>query len=259
MKDNNIIYSDQDFIVINKPSGISAHPVRNKMPLASAIPPAAGWISNVARGGDIVREKTVTDFLLEKFPEIRTVGDEPEIRPGLAHRLDKDTSGVMIAARNQKSFMALKELFKKGQMEKTYLAIVCGRLREKTGIVNLPIGRVVKNPLKRGVAIGKGGIRGEREAITEYKVLQESEKCSFLEIRPKTGRTHQIRVHLKAIGHPVACDKIYGGKNVYCPEGAERQLLHAQSISFSFPEGKRWQFEADLPEDFKVALKQVFC
>ena len=201
--------------------------------------------------------KTVVDFLLEKFPEIKTVGDEPEIRPGIVHRLDKDTSGVMIVARRQESFLALKELFKKGQIEKTYLAIVCGKLKNQKDVINIPIGRIVKNPLKRGVALGKGRIRGEREAITEYRVLKNGEKYSFLELRPKTGRMHQLRVHLKAIGHPVACDKIYGGKNVCCPAGANRQLLHAQSISFSFPEGRRWRFEAELSDDFSFALKQV--
>jgi 23S rRNA pseudouridine1911/1915/1917 synthase len=225
-------------------------------------------------GGNTVQGKTVVDFLLEKFPEIKTVGDEPEIRParlagearsfqrnerpGIVHRLDKDTSGVMIVARNQKSFEALKNLFQKRLVEKIYLAIVCGQPREKTGVINLPIGRIVKNPLKRGVVIGKGRIRGEREAITEYRVLKSGEKYSFLELKPKTGRMHQLRVHLKAIGHPVACDKIYGGKKVCCPEGVERQLLHAQIITFSLPEGKKWRFEADLPEDFSIALKQVF-
>ena len=200
---------------------------------------------------------TVADFLLKQFPEIKMVGDEPEIRPGIMHRLDKDTSGVMIIARNQKSFEALKNRFQKRLIEKTYLAIVCGRLREKTGIINLPIGRVVKNSLKRGVAIGKGRIRGEREAITEYRVLKSAEKYSFLELKPKTGRMHQLRVHLKAIGHPVAGDKIYGGKKVCCPQGVERQLLHAQIITFSFPEGKKWRFEADPPDDFSFALKSI--
>ena len=116
---------------------------------------------------------------------------------------------------------------------------------------------MVKNPLKRGVAAGKSKIRGEREAITEYHVLKENDKYSLLELKPKTGRMHQLRVHLKAIGHTVACDKIYGGEKVCCPEGIERQLLHAQSISFSFPEGKRWRFEADLPEDFSLALDKI--
>lgn len=229
-----VIYVDRDFIVINKPPGLPVH------------------------GGDRVQGATAVDFLLKKYPGIKDVGDEPKIRPGIVHRLDKNTSGVMIAARNQKSFEGLKELFQKRLVEKTYLAIVCGKLREKKGIINLPIGRLAKNPLKRGVAEGRNKIRGGREAVTEYRVLKENDKYSLVKLKPKTGRMHQLRVHLKAIGHPVACDKIYGGGKVCCPEDIERQLLHAQSISFSFPEGRRWKFEADLPDDFSIALKQIF-
>jgi len=228
-----VIYADRDLIVINKPPGISVH------------------------GGNTVQEETVVDFLLKDFPEIRNVGDEPKIRPGIVHRLDKNTSGIMVVARNQKSFEALKDIFKKRLIEKTYLALVCGRLNEKRGIINMSIGRMANNPLKRGVVGGRSRIRGEREALTEYRVLKESDNYSLLELKPRTGRMHQLRVHLKAIGHPVACDKIYGGKKVCCPEGAERQLLHAQALAFSFPEGKRWHFEADLPEDFLFALKQI--
>lgn len=231
--DIEIIYADLNFIVINKPPGIPVH------------------------GGDRVRGKTAADFLLEKFPEIKGVGDEPETRPGIVHRLDKNTSGVMVVTRSQKSFGALKELFQKRLIEKVYLAIVCGKLREKKGVINLPIGRAVKNPLKRGAVFGKSKIRGEREAVTEYRVLKENDKYSLVELRPKTGRMHQLRVHLKTIGHPIACDKIYGGEKVCCPEGIERQLLHAQSISFSFPEGKRWHFEADPPKDFSFALGKI--
>lgn len=226
-----IIYSDKDIIVINKPPGIPIH------------------------GGLRVKGPTVVDFLLEKFPEIKSVGDEPSVRPGIVHRLDKDTSGIMVVARNQKSFEALKDLFKERRVEKTYLAVVCGRSKEQHGTIFLPIGRVVKNPLKRGVLQGKSEIRGVREAITEYKVLKEGEKYSLLWLKPKTGRMHQLRVHLKAIGHPVACDVIYGGKNVCCPAGAARQLLHAQSLSFSFPEGRKLYFEADPPDDFSNAVK----
>ena len=243
-----IIYSDDDIIVINKPSGISVH------------------------RGDSVHVPVLTDFLLEKFPEVKNVGDDSVLRPGIVHRLDKDTSGVMIVARNQKSFEELKELFKTRRVEKTYWAIVCGTPKKSSGVINLPIGRLVKNPLKRGVAEGKRKIRGAREAVTEYRVLKsggevrlpggsrtsDSQVFSLVELKPKTGRMHQLRVHLKAIGHPVACDKIYGGKNVCCPEGATRQLLHAKSISFSFPEGRRLFFEADAPDDMTLAIKGIF-
>lgn len=199
--------------------------------------------------------ETLVNFLLEKFPEIRTVGDDPKTRPGIVHRLDKDTSGVMIVARNQKSFDALKDLFQKRLVEKIYIAVVCGIPKEKSGIISLPVGRLVNNPIKRGVMQGKSHIRGAREAFTEFEVLETHLEYSFLKLIPKTGRMHQIRVHLKSIGHPVACDKLYGGKNVCCPKGIKRHLLHAKSISFSFPAGKRLRFEADPPEDFSAALK----
>lgn len=220
------IYSDRNLIVINKPAGISVH------------------------RGPQVRGETLVDFLLEKFSEIKSVGDNPNMRPGIVHRLDKDTSGVMVVARNQKSFGELKELFKNRRVDKTYWAIVCGKPKEKSGIISFPIGRLVKNPLKRGVETSKNRIRGAREAVTEYKVLRSGSEYSLVELKPKTGRMHQLRVHMKALGHPVACDKLYGGKNVCCPAGVHRQLLHAKSISFSFPEGRKLHFEADLPEDF---------
>lgn len=216
--------------MINKPPGVAVH------------------------GGFSVQGKTVVDFLLEKFPEIGVVGDEVRLRPGIVHRLDKDTSGVMVVARNQRSFDALKKIFQKREVEKIYKAIVCGRMKEKKGIINMPIGRIIKNPLKRGVEKGRKKIRGSREAITEYRVLNAGDKFSLVEIKPKTGRMHQIRVHMSAIAHPVACDKVYGGKNVCCPAGASSQLLHAQSISFSYPEGRKLYFEAEEPESFSSLI-----
>ncbi|MDP3710637.1 MAG: RluA family pseudouridine synthase [bacterium] len=227
-----VIYKDKDLLVIEKPAGVSVHP-----PV-----------------GDRKDDFYLTDWLVQEFPETAVVGDEPSLRPGLVHRLDKDTSGVMVIARNQDSFEALKNIFKNRLAEKTYWAIVCGTPKEKTGVISMPIGRLVKNPLKRGVAIGQIRIRGEREAFTEYKVLRGGEKYSLLELRPKTGRMHQLRVHLKAIGYPVACDKIYGGTKVCCPPDASRQLLHAKSLSFSFPAGRKLYFEADPPEDFAKSM-----
>lgn len=235
--DISILYTDENLIVVNKPSGISVH------------------------GGGTVSGPTVVDFLLKMFPEIGEVGDEPKVRPGIVHRLDKDTSGVMVVARNQQSFIELKKIFQERSVEKIYWAIVCGRPKELSGIINFPIGRLVKNPLKRGVGVGSRKIRGAREAITEYKVLRSNEVrlsagsrtsqvYSLVEIKPKTGRMHQIRVHMSAIHHPVACDKVYGGKSVCCPEGAARQLLHAKSLSFNFPESSELYFEAETPEDF---------
>lgn len=240
-----IIYKDKDLIVVNKPAGISVH------------------------GGETIRGETLVDFLLENFPEIKNVGDLPyktasgslktdtTYRPGIVHRLDKDTSGVMVVARNQKSFEILKKIFKERKAEKKYLALLCGKLNKKSGAIEEPIGRLVKNPFKRGVASPKSAIRGARSAFTEYKVKKEYERYSLVEFTPKTGRMHQIRVHAKAIGNPIACDKIYGGGKNCCPEGLNRMFLHAKSLSFSFSEGKRLSFEADLPEDLEITLASL--
>lgn len=236
-----IIHKDPDFLVINKPPGLPVH------------------------GGDRIRGETLVDFLIGHYPEIKYVGDpltssgQVILRPGIVHRLDKDTSGVMVVARNQKTFEALKDIFKNRLAEKIYWAVVCGLPKKREGIINYPIGRLIRNPLKRGVNLNpnKKIIRGEREALTKYKVLKSGENYSLLEVVPKTGRMHQIRVHLAAINYPVACDKIYGGKNVCCPEGVSRQLLHAKSLSFSYPEGRKLYFEADPTSDFLLAEEQI--
>ena len=236
-----IIYADEHMIVINKPPGISVH------------------------GGVSVSGKTLVDALLERFPEIRTVGDEPAVRPGIVHRLDKDTSGVMVVGRTQESFELLKNLFKTRQVQKTYLAIICGSPKQKTGVITLPIGRLIKNPLRRGVdipvrpghpATRHSIIRGARDANTEYRVLKSGHIYSLLELKPKTGRMHQLRVHLKALGTPIACDRLYGGKQVCCPEGALRQLLHAHALSFTF-NNQRFLFKTDPPEDFTIAQRLI--
>ena len=234
-----IIHTDENMIVINKPAGISVH------------------------GGVSVSGETLVDILLKQFPEIRTVGDDPSFaqalagkpsfRPGIVHRLDKDTSGVMVVVRTQQSFELLKNLFKTGQVQKTYLAITCGAPKQKTGVITFPVGRLVKNPLKRGVETRPGMIRGSREAHTEYRLLKAGKTYSLVELKPKTGRMHQLRVHLKALGTPIACDRVYGGKQVCCPAGARRQLLHAQSLAFSMPGSGRLLLEADPPEDFTLA------
>jgi len=179
-------------------------------------------------------------------------------RPGIVHRLDRDTSGVMVVARNQKSFAALKEIFQKRRAEKIYHAIVCGRPRESEGVIDAGIGRLASNPTMRGAANGRAAPRCVRDALTRYRVLKAGESYSLVELRPKTGRMHQLRVHMKVIGHPIACDSKYGGKKVCCPVApqlAARQLLHARSLSFSFPEGRRLSFEAEPPEDFSHCLK----
>lgn len=241
-----ILYQNPQFIILNKPPGISVH------------------------GGDSVQGLTVVDFLLEQFPEIRGVGENllrsthfergslnAIERPGIVHRLDRDTSGVMVVARTQESFLLLKELFQNRRIEKIYHAIVCGRVFKMQGIIRAPVGRLQKNPTRRGVAGERALVRGARDAVTDYKVLKQGTAYSLVELHPRTGRMHQLRVHVKSIGHPIACDRIYGGKNVCCPAGTGRQLLHARSLSFSISEGSRFYFEADPPADFLIAEKYI--
>jgi 23S rRNA pseudouridine1911/1915/1917 synthase len=228
-----IIYADSDIIVLSKPPGMPVH------------------------GGDSVSGETAADILVKKFPELKTVGDDPFRRPGIVHRLDKDTSGIMVAARNQETFALLKESFKKRLIEKTYLALVCGRFEKKRGSISFPVGRLLKNPMKRGILANGRLVSRPRDALTEYEVLGQAGEYSFLRLRPRTGRTHQIRVHLGGIGRPVACDHLYGGKKVCCPPGVSRFLLHASGLSFRMPPDKRFFFEADLPQDFAGVLGRL--
>ncbi|MDP3934786.1 MAG: RluA family pseudouridine synthase [Candidatus Giovannonibacteria bacterium] len=212
-----IIYEDENLIALNKPAGVNFD-----------------WVLSAS-------------------------GGRPDLLP--VHRLDKDTSGVILFAKNEKSQEYLRELFFNHKIKKTYLALVVGELKQNSGTIDLPIGRSKKTPLKR-VAIGEQ--RGKiREAVTEYKVLKRivpregsgfQQAYTLVETYPKTGRTHQIRSHFSAIGHPVACDKLYGGKNPKCPAGLARQFLHAYAVEFNLPSGSILRLEADLPEDLKKTL-----
>ena len=240
MKEPEIIYKDKDIIVVNKPSGLPVHEAQHST------------------------DYSLCDWLLERFPEIKDVGDLPSealaeegarqlYRPGIVHRLDKQTSGVMVVARTQESFLRLKEIFKSREIEKIYTALVCGRPKEKTGTIGSPIGRIVTTPTKMGIPSGRGKLRLVKEATTEYKVLKEFENAALLEVHPETGRMHQIRVHLASIGYPVAGDMVYGGKNV-CLKELGRYFLHASSLSFSYRPGQRLKFSADLPRELDAIL-----
>lgn len=221
-----IIFENKDFIIVDKPAGLAVHP------------------------GVGTSEKTLVDFLLEKFPEIKNVGDAPEVRPGIVHRLDKETSGVMVVARNQKTFEYLKDLFKNRKVEKKYLALIHGKLKEKEGQVKGEMGRSKKDFRKQALVRGKISVRKERYSLTYYKVKKESEKYSLLEVSPKTGRMHQIRVHLHSIGHPIVGDRKYLFKE-HRDISAPRMFLHANSISFIGPDNQKYFFESQSPEEFK--------
>jgi 23S rRNA pseudouridine1911/1915/1917 synthase len=221
-----IIFQNKDLVVVDKPAGLAVH------------------------GGVGTSEPTLVDFLLEKFPEIKTVGDAPEIRPGIVHRLDKETSGVMVVARNQKTFEYLKDLFKNRQIEKKYLALVHGKLKEKEGQIEGEMGRSKKDFRKQALVRGKISVRKERYSLTRYKVKKEFEDKTLLEVFPKTGRMHQIRVHLHSIGHPIVGDKKYTFKE-FKKEKHPRMFLHSNSISFIGPDNEKYFFESKPPEEFE--------
>ncbi|MDD5032811.1 MAG: RluA family pseudouridine synthase [Candidatus Pacebacteria bacterium] len=231
-----IIYEDENVLAINKPAGLLAHRAEKTKP----------------------EEKTLADWILENRPEISTVGDEPKLRPGLVHRLDRDTSGIMVIAKNQKSFEFLKKQFQEHEAKKNYTALVEGEVKEDSGEINLPIGRSAKNPSRR--VASKKAVGKLRDSLTEYKTVKKffagENKFTLLSVSPKTGRTHQIRVHLKAISRPVVCDKLYS-KNPLCPFGLKRHFLHASSLEISLPDGGKIKLEADLPEDLKNTLTML--
>lgn len=171
----------------------------------------------------------------------------------LVHRLDKDTSGLLILAKNEKTQDWLRGQFKNRKVEKKYLALVHGKLKDKKSIITKTISRSrKKGRIQTTAPIGK-----KREAVTRYKVLKEFDNYSLLEVMPKTGRTHQIRIHLTSIGHPIAGDSQYKFKRQVCPENLKRQFLHASYLKFSLLNGKIMEFKSDLSEDLQKVLKNL--
>ena len=219
-----IIYEDDDLLVIDKPAGLTVHP-------------APGHPSH-----------TLVNAVLSHLNEIEDEGDIT--RPGIVHRLDKDTSGVMLVAKNNVALANLADQFKARTVKKTYITLVKGILRPDKGVIDAPIGRDSGDRKKMAVT---GESRG-RAARTNYRVIRYVGKNSLLEISPETGRTHQIRVHLAAIGYPVFGDITYGKKSAFL----NRQFLHAHRIGFKLPATGKWvEFESPLPEDLKQALKEL--
>lgn len=229
-----IVFQDKNIIVINKPAGMKIHPV------------------------NFEEKNTLVNGLIARFPEIKKVGDGSfgsELRPGIVHRLDKDTSGIMVAARNNKTFRELKKLFQERKIKKEYVALLYGRLEKKKGEIIKPIARA-GNYRKQTIAGAKTKTK-IRPAVTGYEVMEELRDYSLVRAFPKTGRTHQIRIHFSFLGSPVIGDKLYYPKNLRekMPK-IKRQLLHAQKINFDLF-GKNFSFQADPPRDFRAFLKSV--
>jgi 23S rRNA pseudouridine1911/1915/1917 synthase len=223
----NIVYQDDDILVIDKSAGIQVHPDSNE------------------------KEKTVANALVAMFPKIKDVHDDSPgayLRPGIVHRLDKNTSGIMVVAKNTESFEKLKNLFQTRRIQKKYIALVYGTLRDKRGIITKPIARA--GNYRKQVIAGSKTKTKIRGAVTNYKVIKEYKNYSLLEVKPETGRMHQIRIHLFSIGHPVVGDAIYKLKNVKYIETLNRHLLHAEGLSF-FLDGHKFRFHVKLPNDFQ--------
>ena len=238
-----VLYEDENFLAVDKPAGVLVHAVNAKRKSQSA-----------------KREKeTIIDWLLENRPEVKGVGDLPagrqaiQTRPGIVHRLDRDTSGVLLIAKTQKYFEYLKSLFQNHEVKKTYLALVRGRVRLETGRIDKPIG-LKSGSVKHTVSHVKAKMI--KNAVTNYRVKKYikagSEEQTFLEVTPETGRTHQIRVHLASIGHPVVGDKLYGGKST---KSGEPFYLHAYAVEFPVSPGRMICIEADPPEGLADKLK----
>ncbi len=171
------------------------------------------------------------------------------------HRLDKNTSGVFLIAKNVKSLIFLQKQFKTREVEKKYLALIVGNLKNNQGRIETLIGRSPKDRKKQKVYLPtEPGAGGKREAITEYKIKKRFDDYTLLEVSPKTGRKHQIRCHFAYLGHPIAGDKMYGFKNPVCPKGLKRQFLHASYLKIKMPDAKYKEFKSELPDDLKSCL-----
>ncbi len=217
-----ILFEDNDLIVINKPPGLVVHP-------------GAGH-----------REHTLVNALLNHCATLSGIGGKE--RPGIVHRLDKETSGCLVVAKNDASHRDLSNQFAARTVEKIYLALAAGKLRKTTGVIEEKIRR---HPVHRQ-RMSATALRG-RAAKTEYRVVRSSDRASLIECRLHTGRSHQIRVHLHHLGHPVLGDKVYAPR---LAKDFPRQMLHARKLGFRHPRTEEWKsFEARLPDDFAAAIK----
>ncbi len=217
-----VIYEDEDILVIDKPAGMVVHP-------------APGH-----------RRDTVANALLARLPDIEEVGDEQ--RPGIVHRLDMDTSGLMVAAKNRRAHRHVSGQIKDRSVLKGYTALAKGNIDPPEGVIKARIGRDNRNR-KRMAVVDLG-----REAETSYRAVESTPGYTLLEVVPKTGRTHQIRVHLSALGYPIVGDALYGGKD----PRLERQFLHAHLLGIRLPgTGEYMEFTSPLPADLKAFLSQL--
>jgi 23S rRNA pseudouridine1911/1915/1917 synthase len=255
-----ILFEDKNVLVIDKPAGIMVHSDGKS------------------------KEKTIADWILSNYPSIKNVGEpfvvereggekEKILRPGIVHRLDKETSGALLIAKNQKTFEVLKKQFQNHKVKKVYRAFVYGSVSDpkaslltgKRGVINVPIGRSQRDIST--YTAGRGAREPVRDAVTEYIILNKftdtddeikkkevSHQYTYVEAYPKTGRTHQIRVHMRYINHPIVSDPLYRGEKDLAL-GMKRLALHSYSITFYLPGGELKTVESPLPADFKKVIK----
>lgn len=232
-------YEDSGVLIIYKPAGLIVH----------------------SDGRTI--EPSVASWVATHYPETLTVGEpwlspqgETVLRPGIVHRLDRTTSGVMVIARSPEAYAFLKSQFQNREVEKEYRAVVYGHPKEDRGRIEKEIVRIKSVPPRWGVS--RGVENKKRAAVTDWAVLRRfvvgEEPYALLSVMPKTGRTHQIRVHLKDLGHPIVCDHLYAQGKV-CPGGLQRPALHAYRLTLTLPSGDRRTFEESVPADFAFALE----
>jgi 23S rRNA pseudouridine1911/1915/1917 synthase len=225
-----ILASTPEFIIVDKPSGLVVHP-------------ALG-----------VKEPTLIEGLLSKYPELKEVGDDP-MRPGIVHRLDRDVSGLIIVARNQNMFDYLKQLFKERNITKKYLALVVGHLNQPDGVIDFPLAR--SNQKHGKMAARSKSDSDTREAITKFELIKLYQPASLLKIEIETGRTHQIRAHLAALGYPIVGDKLYRPKKLNFKATPERLFLHATELSFVDQNGENQTFTSPLPQELNDFLNKL--
>lgn len=222
-----IIYEDTDIIVVNKPKGMVVHPANGNL------------------------DGTLVNAIMAICKDSLS-GIGGEIRPGIVHRIDKDTSGILMIAKNDKAHINLSEQIKNHEIQKTYIAMVRGMVKENEATINMPIGRSTRD--RKKMAVTQNG----KQAITHFKVIKRfpSHNCTLLEVKIETGRTHQIRVHLSQIGYPIIGDSVYSnGKNEW---GIQGQCLHAKSLQFKHPStGEEIFLEAELPAYFQAMISEM--
>ncbi len=232
----NIIYEDQHILAIDKPAGIICFGENEYQE----------------------NESSMAKMLLETYPEQAQIGEPP--RYGIAHRLDKETSGLLLIAKDNETLSWLQEGFKDHGVSKTYLALVTGKLPQSQGTIEAVIGRHPSDRTKQAAFLPidpQAQKKGIRPAITNWKKVKEFANYTLVEAQPETGRRHQIRVHFQFIGHPLTGDKVYGFKDQPLPQGLTRHFLHAAKVSLKNKDGQTLTLECPLPPDLEIVLKNL--